>query len=241
MVLLLRPFRTSWTVKNSVHHVKPLASVLLKLCKKWTWNQKKMALNKFALSSWHTSKHEKCDAVLCLVSQLCPTLCDPMDCSLPGSSVHGDSPGKNTRVGCHACLMVILPTQGSNPRLLYCRRFLYHLIHQFSSVQSLSRVRLFATPWTAACQASLSITSPRSPPKPMSIESVMPSNRHILSSLLIPSLPALVFPSIRVFSNELALRFRWPKYWSFSFSISPSREHPGLISFRIDWLDFLAV
>ena len=101
-----------------------------------------MAFNKFALSSWHTSKYEKCDAVLCLVSQLCPTLCDPMDCSLPGSSVHGDSPGKNTRVGCHASLMVIFPTQGSNPGLLYCRRFLYHLIHQFSSVQLFSRVRL---------------------------------------------------------------------------------------------------
>ena len=132
MVLLLRPFRISWTVKNSVHHVKPLASVLLKLCKKWTWNQKKMALNKFALSSWHTSKHEKCDAVLCLVSQLCPTLCDPMDCSLPGSSVHGDSPGKNTRVGCHALLQGIFPTQGLNPGLPHCRQILYPLSHQGS-------------------------------------------------------------------------------------------------------------
>ena len=109
----------------------------------------------------------------------------------------------------------------------------------FSSFQSLSRVRLFATPWTAACQASLSITNSLSPPKPMSIESVMPSNHFILcrSLLLLPS----IFPSIRVFSNESALRMRWPKYWSFSFNISPSNEHPGLIFFRMDWMDFLAV
>ena len=111
--------------------------------------------------------------------------------------------------------------------------------HTLSSVQLLSRVRLFATPWTAACQASLSITNCWSPPKPMSIESVMPSNHLILchSLLLLPS----IFPSIRVFSNESALHIRWPKYWSFSFSISPSKEHPGLISFRMDWLDLLAV
>ena len=110
---------------------------------------------------------------------------------------------------------------------------------QFGSVQSLSRVRLFATPWTAAHQASLSITSSPSPPKPMSIKSVMPSNHLILCRplLLLPS----IFPSIRVFSNESALRIKWPKYWSFSFSISPSNEHPGLISFRMDWLDLLAV
>ena len=107
------------------------------------------------------------------------------------------------------------------------------------SVQSLSHVQLFATPWTAACQASLSITNSRSPPKLMSIESVMPSNHLILCRplLLLPS----IFPSIRVFSNESALRIRWPKYWSFSFKISPSNEHPGLISFRMDWLDLLAV
>ena len=112
-------------------------------------------------------------------------------------------------------------------------------ILRFSSVQLLSRVRLFATPWTAACEASLSITNSQSPPKPMSIESVMPSNHLILcrSLLLLPS----IFPSIRVFSNESALHIRWPKYWSFSFSISPSNEHPGLISFRKDWLDLLAV
>ena len=92
--------------------------------------------------------------------------------------------------------------------------------------------------WTAACQASLSITNSRSPPKPMSIESVMPSNHLILCCpLLLPS----IFPSIRIFSNESAFRIRWLKYWSFSFSGSPSNEYSGLISFRIDWLDLLAV
>ena len=109
----------------------------------------------------------------------------------------------------------------------------------FSSVQLLSRVRLFATPWTTACQAFLSITNSQSPPKSMSIESVMPSNHLILCHLLL-LLPS-IFPSIRIFSNELALCIRWPKYWSFSFNISPSNEHPGLISFRMDWLDLLAV
>ena len=109
----------------------------------------------------------------------------------------------------------------------------------FSSVQSLSCVRLFATPWTAACQASLSITNSRSLLKLMSIELVMPSNHLILCHPLLLSLS--IFPSIRVFSNELALRIRWPKYWSFSFNISPSIEHPGLISFKMDWLDHLAV
>ena len=108
----------------------------------------------------------------------------------------------------------------------------------FSSIQSLSCVQLFATPWTTACQASLSITSSRSPPKPMSIVSVMPSNHLILCPpLLVPS----IFPSIRVFSNESVLHIRWLKYWSFSFKISPSNKHPGLISFRRDWLDLLAV
>ena len=107
------------------------------------------------------------------------------------------------------------------------------------SVQSLSRVRLFATPLIAARQASLSITNSRSLLKPMSIESVMPSSHLILCCplLLLPPLP----PSIRVFSNESTLHFRWPKYWNFSFSVSPSNEHPGLISSRMDWLDLLAV
>jgi len=102
---------------------------------------------------------------------------------------------------------------------------------KFSSVQSLSRVWLFATPWIAAGQASLSITNFRSPPKPMSVESVMPSDHPILCHpfLLLPS----IFPNIRVFSNDSALRIRWPKYWSFSFNISPSNEHPGLISLNM--------
>ena len=110
----------------------------------------------------------------------------------------------------------------------------------FSSVQSLSHVRLFATPWTAACQASLSITNSRSSLKLMSIELVMPSNHLILCCLLL--LPPSIFPSIKVFSNESVLRIRWPKYCSFSFSISPSNEYPkGLISFRADLFDLLAV
>ena len=106
-------------------------------------------------------------------------------------------------------------------------------------VESLSRVRLFVTPWTAACQAPLSITSSWSLLQLMSIESVMSFDHLILwlPLLLLPS----TFPSIRIFSNESALRIRWPKYWSFSFSISPSNEHSGLISFRMDWLDLLAV
>ena len=109
----------------------------------------------------------------------------------------------------------------------------------FSSVQLLSRVRLFVTPWMAARQASLSITNSRSLLKLMSIESVMPSGHFILCHplLLLPPIP----PSIRVFSSESTLCMKWPKYWSFSFSISPSNEHPGLISLRMDWLDLLAV
>ena len=108
-----------------------------------------------------------------------------------------------------------------------------------SSVQSLSRAQLFATLWTAACEASLSITNSWSPCKPVSIELVMPSNHLILCHPLL--LLTSVFPSIRVFSNESALCIRRPKYWSYSFNISPSNEHPGLISFRMDWLDLLAV
>ena len=110
---------------------------------------------------------------------------------------------------------------------------------EFSSVQSLSRVRLFVTPWTAACQASLSITNSRSLLKFMSIELVMPSNHFILCRplLLLPS----IFPSISVFSSESVLCIRWPKYWSFSFNISPSNEYSGLISFRMELLDLLAV
>ena len=108
-------------------------------------------------------------------------------------------------------------------------------LNQFSSVQSLSRVRLFATPWIAARQTSLSITNSQSSLRLESIESVMPSSHLILCCplLLLPPIP----PSIRVFSNDSTLRIRWPKYWSFSFSIIPSKEIPGLISFRMDWLD----
>ena len=114
--------------------------------------------------------------------------------------------------------------------LLYCG---------ISLVQSLSYFRLFATPWTAACQASLSITNSQSLLKLMSIQSVIPANHLILCHplLLLPS----IFPSIRVFSSESVLHIKWPKYWSFSFSISTSNEYSGLISFRIDWLDLLAV
>ena len=107
----------------------------------------------------------------------------------------------------------------------------------FSSVQLLSRVRIFVTPWTTAYQASLSTTNSQSPTKPMSTGSVMPSNHLILRHplLLLPS----IFSSIRAFSNESDLHIRWSKYWSFTFNISPSNEHPGLISFRMDWLDLL--
>ena len=109
----------------------------------------------------------------------------------------------------------------------------------FSSVHLLSHVQVFTTLRTAACQASLSITNSQSLPKLMSIKMVTPSNHLILCCplLLLPS----IFPSIRVFSNESSLHIRWPKYWSFSFSISPSNEHSGLISFRMDWLDLLVV
>jgi len=113
------------------------------------------------------------------------------------------------------------------------------MIVYISTVQSLSCVRLFATPWTAALQASLSITSSWSLLKLMSIELVMPSSHLILCWPLLLLLP--IPPSIRVFSNESTLRMRWPKYWSFSFSISPSNEHPGLMSFRMDWLDLQPV
>ena len=109
----------------------------------------------------------------------------------------------------------------------------------FSSVQSLNRIRLFATPWIVARQASLSITNSRSSPRLTSIKSAMPSSHliHCGPLILLPPIP----PSIRIYSNESTLRKRWPKYWSFSFSIIPSKEIPGLISFRMDWLDLLAV
>ena len=126
--------------------------------------------------------------------------------------------------------------------LMKQRCFIQHYVGiytVFSSVQSLSRVWLFVTPWIAECQASLSITNSWSSLRLTSIESVMPSSHLVLCHplLLLPPIP----PSIRVFSNESTLRMRWPKYWSFSFSIIPSKEIPGLISFRMDWLDLLAV
>ena len=135
-----------------------------------------------------------------------------------------------------------LPHPGIKPKSPALQADFYHLSHQgspFNSVQLLSHVWLFAIPWTTARQASLSITNSWSSPKPVSIMSVMQSNHLILCCplLLLPS----IFPSIRVFSNESALCNRWAKYWSFSFSISPSNEYPGLISFRMDWLNLLAV
>ena len=136
------------------------------------------------------------------------------------------------------CIMFAV-TVGASLQIPLASIFVSPLNFQFSSVQSLSSVRLFATPWIAARQASLSITNSRSSLKLMSIELVMPSSHLILCHLLLLLLP--VPPSIRVFSKESTLRMRWPKYWSFSFSISPSKEHPGLISFRMDWLDLLAV
>jgi len=163
-----------------------------------------------------------------------------MNCSLPDS-------WKNNQVGWHFLLQVIFPTQGSNLHLVspaltgglyHWVTWVYHSV-QFGSVQLLSRVWLFAVPWTAACQASLYITNPQSLLKPMSIEWVMPSNHFILCHPLL--LPPSIFPSIRVFSIESVLCIRWPKYWSFSFSISPSSEYSGLISFRMYWLDLLAV
>ena len=178
-------------------------------------------------------------------AQSCLTLCDLMDCSLPGSSVHGISQARILE------WVAISSSRGSSqPRdrtQLSCGsimsgRFLplSHLGNPFNRlvVQSLSRVWLFATPWTAACQASLS-TIFQSLLKLMSIESVIPSNHFILCCplLLLPS----IFPSTTVFSNELALCIRWPEYWSFGFSINPSSEYLGLISFRIDWYDLLAI
>ena len=122
-------------------------------------------------------------------------------------------------------------------KICHCLHF-FLISVQFSSVQLISRVQLFETPSIAAHQASLSITNSQSPPKPMSIESMMPSSHLILCHplLLLPS----IFPSIKVFSSESGLRIRWPKYWSFSFSISPSNGYSGMISCRMDWLDLLA-
>ena len=177
-----------------------------------------------------------------------------MDCSLPGSSAREILQARILKVGCHAHLQGTFLIQGSKLHLLWfphCRQILYcwatekaplgiyYETHvQFSSVQSLSHVWLFVIPWTAACQASLSITNSQSLPKLMSIESVMPSNHLILCHPLL--LPPSIFPSIRVF-KWVSLHIRWQNYWSFSFSISPSNEYSGQISFKMDWLDLLAV
>ena len=144
-----------------------------------------------------------------------------------------DNLGKNTRVGCHFLLQGIFPIQESNLHHLYWQADSLPLSHQFSSLQSLTRVRLLRP--HEPQHNSLSITNSQSLPKLISVESVMPSNHLILCSplLLLPS----IFPIIRVFSNESALHIRWAKYWNFSFNISPSNEHSGLISFSVDWLD----
>ena len=199
--------------------------------------------------------------------QSCLTLCNPMDCSLPGSSVYGilqarilewvamasrgssqpSNPCLLHLLHWQVCSLPLVPPGKPQPGLLHCRQILHGMSHQgrplMTSVQfnSASSVVswLFATPWTAACQPSLSITNSWSVLKLMFIESVMPSNHLILCHplLLLPS----IFPSVRVFYSESVLRIRWPKYWSFSFSISPSNEYSGLISFRMDWLDLFAV
>ena len=169
------------------------------------------------------------------VAQSCPTLCDPMACSLPASSIHGVFQARLLEwVAISFSRGFSWPRDWTSISCIAGRCFT-EAFCQSVSVQLLSRVLLFATPWTAACQAFLSITNCQSPPKPMSIESVMPSKHLILCRplLLLPS----IFLSIRVFSNESALCIKWPKYWSFSFNISPYNEHPGLISFRMHWLD----
>ena len=174
------------------------------------------------------------------------TFCDPMDCSLPGLSVHGIFQARILEwVAISFSKRFSQPRDWTQVSHIVGRRFTIWATSevlpclQLSSVQSLSHVQLFVTPWIAACQASLSITNSWSLLKLMSIESVMPFSHLILCRplLLLPPIP----PSIRVFSNESTLCIRWPKYWSFSFSVSPSNEQPGLISFTMDWLDLFAV
>ena len=200
--------------------------------------------------------------VWCICDDACDihvTLCNPMDYSLPGSSVHGilqarilkwltipfsrgssQSRDQSQVFGIAGRFFIVWATWEAKDiydiSITYVCVCVCVYIYQFSS---LSSVQTFVTPWTTVCQASLSITNSRSLPEPTSIESVKPSNYLILCHPLL--LPPSIFPSIRIFSNESALHIRWPKYWSFSFKISPSNEHPGLISFRIDWLDLLAV
>ena len=179
--------------------------------------------------------------------QSCPTLWDPMDCSLSGSSVHGILQARILELVAMPSSRAIFPTQALNLYLLCLLLWREGSsllappgkpFAKCQSVQSLSRVRLFATPWTAACQDSLSISNSQSLLKLMSIALVVPSNHFILCHPLL--LPPSIFPSTRVFSSESVLHIRWPKYWSFRFSINPSNEYSGLI-FRMDWLDLLAV
>ena len=190
-----------------------------------------------------------------LEAQSCSTLCNPMDCSPLGSSVEkatathsstlawkipwAEEPGRLQSMGSQRVRHDWATSLSLFIFMHWTRKWQLIGIGKIVAVQSLSHVWLFAIPWTAACQASLSFTISWSLLKLMSIESVMPSNHLILCCpfLLLPS----VFPSIRVFSSESAIHIRWPKYWSFSFNISSSNEHPGLISFRMDWLDLLAV
>ena len=175
--------------------------------------------------------------IVCLVAQFCLTLCDPMDYSLPSSSGHGILQARILEQA------VMSSSRGSFQSRIATRSPTLHVDslppeprgkpkQRFSSVQSLSHVRLFATPWIAARQVSLSITNSRSSLKLTFIEPVMPSSHLILCRplFLLPPTP----PSIRIFSNESTLCMRWPKYWSFSFNIIPFKEHPGLISFRMD-------
>jgi len=177
----------------------------------------------------------------------CSIFCDLMDCNPPGSSVHGILQArirkrKTYTAGFHFYVEFKKWDKGmyiTKEKQSQRYREQISVSVQFHSAQSLSRVRLFATPWIAACRASLSITNSRSSLRLKSIESVMPSSHLILwrPLLFLPPIPL----SIRVFSNESTLPMRWPKYWSYSFSIIPSKEIPGLISFRMDWLDLLAV
>ena len=163
-----------------------------------------------------------------LVTESCLTR-DPMDCSPPGSSVHGIFQARVLEWAA-----ISFSRGSSQPRDQIQVSCTAH-----SSVQSLSHIQLFATSWTAAHQASLFITNSQRLLKLLFIESVMPSNNLILCHPLLLLLS--IFPSIKVFSSESALHIRWSKYWSFSFNISPTKEHPGLISFRMDWLDLLGV
>ena len=172
------------------------------------------------------TEHTLC-AVLCLVTQLCPNRCNPMDWSLLGSSVHGDSPGKNTGVGFHALLQGIFPTQGSNVGLPNYRHLLYQLSHQKNP--NISSVSSVIQSCPTLCDP-MNCSTPGLPVHHQLLECIqtnvhwvnMPSNHLILCCPLI--LLLAVLPSIRVFPNESVLHIRWPKYWSFSFSISPSNE-----------------